>query len=211
MRIFLCFLFVATALVSVQAQPQRTRSGAWYFREGCSNTKVNGLGIALISGGYCDLGNRQVTNGIHLDIIGRGILPPIIYTTYEELEVFLDTLLVMQQINGLAISPGGLAFLGTVVNGINLSGLNTMTGKTNGISTGLILCYNLRVNGIAVGGINFSEKEMNGLQIGGWNKATNLRGLQIGLFNRTKNLKGVQIGLWNKSGKRALPLLNFQF
>lgn len=219
---FPCLLAVLCA-ISLQAQTQKY--GAWFFRQGCSKTTVNGLGLAIFSGGYCELGNRQVTNGIQIDLVGRGIIPPIIYTAIEELEVHRDTLLVLQKINGIAISPGGIGFLGAVINGVNLFGISTMTGKINGISIGGLLNYNLRHNGLAISLINGVDLKMNGLQIGGFNSAQTLhgvqigcvnftkkqRGLQIGLFNRSRKLKGIQLGLWNISDKRSLPFLNFQF
>jgi hypothetical protein len=225
--------------LSVSVHAQSKKYGAWYFQEGCSKTTVNGLGLAIISGGYCEQDSRQVTNGIQFDILGRGIIPPIIYTTLEEMEVYQDRLRVMQKVNGLAVSPGGLAFMGTLVNGVNLFGISTMCGKVNGISAGGLLSYNLWTNGISISLINGVHNKMNGLQIGGTSTAGDIngvqiagvssaermhglqigavnitekhRGVQIGLFNKAKDLKGVQIGLWNKCGKRSLPFLNFQF
>ena len=149
-------------------------------------------------------------NGISFEIIGLGLLLPIVPSSliYDEDEEFykdknnMDSLVNSYSfpkylINGLAISPGGVAGYDLYLNGVNLSGLNTLTGKMNGVS--LCLMFNISgvVNGVSIGGIG--------------NNSIQTKGLQIGVFNKTKRLRGFQMGLWNVNNKRSLPLINWNF
>ncbi len=209
------FIFLFALFLAETIQAQRTRNVAWYIPSSCATNRINGLAIGPICGAFqcdgSDVPESQCVNGIQLELLGQGFVPPILYFNYEAWEAYLGDVPFEHKINGIVISLGGYAGLGKVVNGINLSGLNTETSRINGLSTGLIFCFNQRVNGISIGGINLTDTT-NGVQVGLLNTSENkLNGLQIGLFNKAKNLKGVQIGLWNKSDKRALPLLNFQF
>ena len=206
------FYFFLLALLSLEpVEAQSTRNGAWYIPSSCATNKINGLAIGPICGAFqCEdreLSVSQCINGIQLEFLGQGIIPSIFYFNYEAWEAYLEDVPFEHKVNGIVISVGGYAGLGTVVNGINLSGLSTQTSRINGISTGLFSCFNQRVNGISIGGINLTDTT-NGIQAGLINSTENkLRGLQIGMFNHAKKLKGVQIGLWNKSDKRSLPFL----
>lgn len=180
--------------------------------------------------------HQQTINGLDVEI-GPGILIPLaggcegcgngFFNNGSE-QVEVDTLPIFRTvINGMVLSPGGIFGETVKVNGINISGVTTMTGEVNGITIGGFLGnMNRFVNGVSIGGLGNESiqtnglqiactvaitKRMRGLQISLYNRAKNLKGLQIGFVNKSQKMKGVQIGLWNKSDKRALPFLNFQF
>lgn len=223
---FLLLLSYSVIVLSSPAQAQKTRNLAWYTPSSCTTSKINGLAFGLLTGCLRDPNEDylQVINGLDLEIFGTGFLLPLaggydasgngfFYKGWEQEET--DTVCVFYTIvNGLAVSSGGIAGDDVKVNGINIAGLYTMTGKVNGICIGgLLRNINRFVNGVCIGGLFRNESiQTNGIQIGGFfNASKRIRGVQIGLINQTKDLKGVQIGLWNTCGRRSLPLLNFQF
>ncbi len=169
----------------------------------------------------------QTINGLDIENIGVAFFLPLAGGNGKNDDSWPEEAMPRQTVNGVVISPGGFGGIGTVVNGLNLSGVNNYTDKVNGLTTGLLLCFNRRVNGLSIGGVfgNISavvkgvqvgglmngSTEMNGLQIGVINEASFLKGLQIGLVNRATSMQGVQIGFINMSGKRTLPFINLGF
>lgn len=217
---FFCFLIIYQ---NTTAQNLKERSGVRYIP--VYNTKVNGIAGGLIINGLREPNDSTVStivNGLSIELLGLGLLLPIvpsspIYTDADSLynsEVFVDSVVESYNspryiINGLLLSPGGVAGYDVEVNGANISGLNTLTSKVNGISTSIMFHISGIVNGVAIGGIANSAIQIKGLQISIFNEAIKVQGLQIGLFNSTKFLKGVQIGLWNKNSRRRLPIINW--
>ena len=199
------------SISSAYGQINKERNIFWYIPS--PDTRINGIAIGpMIQSLELDFDTNlnTVVNGISFEIIGLGLLLPIAPSSpiYDEDDEFykdknnLDSLVKSYShpkylINGLAISPGGVAGYDVYVNGLNLSGLNTFTGKMNGVS--LCLMFNISgvVNGVSIGGIG--------------NNSIQTKGLQIGVFNKTKRLRGFQIGLWNVNNKRSLPLINWNF
>lgn len=189
------------------------------------NKTVNGIGIGIFMNGV--FGDTKVDsskiNGLSIEIIGVGVGLPLapsspIYTESEEFYLNDDNLASAIRaydksvftVNGLSISPGGLAGHDINMSGFNISGLNTLTGKMNGVSVSILFNLSGVVNGISIGSLNETMKT-HGLQIGFINHTTQLKGIQLGLFNKTIHLKGFQIGLWNKNNKRGLPIINWDF
>lgn len=213
MRTLFALLMILGVLSTAQAQQQKNRFGAWFLPSAFKSKHIYGLAIGPFSNCLqCEKNERQTTYGIHVEIPGQGLVPPIFYYNSEAWDAYysIPDSLMEQKINGLAIAPGGLARLGIVVNGINLSGLNTETSKVNGISTALIFCFNQRMNGLSLGGINYAQST-HGVQLGVLNISEKARGLQLGLLNSANNFNGLQIGLWNYNGKRGFPFINFKF
>ncbi len=234
MRTFFCFLFVFNVLVSVRAQS--TRNLAW-FVPSCKVERINGLALGAWTGCMNKGAPQQVINGLDVEI-GLGFLMPLagfcegcsngFFNNGSE-QVEVDTLPIFRTVvNGMVLSPGGVFDETIKVNGINISGISTMTGEVNGITIGgffrnmnhfvngasiggVLLGESIQINGLQLGVIGTDTKRMRGLQISLFTRAKYLKGVQIGLVNKSQKMKGVQIGLWNKSDKRALPFLNFQF
>lgn len=187
------------------------------------NKTIKGIGIGLSLNGTSKTIDYSVIKGLNIEIIGLGIILPIvpsspIHTKSEEFyadKQSLDSVIrtydsSTYKIKGISISPGGVAGSNINIDGLNLSGLNTLVGKMNGVSTALMINYSGVVNGISIGFINETLKT-HGLQLGFFNTTTQLKGLQIGFFNYAQHLKGFQIGLWNKNPKRKLPFVNWNF
>ncbi len=189
------------------------------------STRISGVAEGLTINGLREPNDSTVStivNGLSIELLGFGLLLPIvpsnpIYTDADSLynsELFLDSIVKSYNspryiINGLLLSAGGAAGYDVEVNGANISGLNTLTSKVNGISTSIMFHISGVVNGVAIGGIANSTIQIKGLQISIFNEAIKVQGLQIGLFNSTKFLKGVQLGLWNKNSRRRLPIINW--
>jgi hypothetical protein len=177
-----------------------------------TNVKVNGMAAGLIinNSDIPSGSTLTIVNGLNFELIGLGtILPlvgsdPLIPFELEGKNIypFLESLIVDAKksktyiINGLSVSPGGLAGPDIHLNGINISGLNTLTAQTNGFSAAILINMN---------------KVMHGVSIACFNASLEQKGLQIGLTNTTNKLRGFQIGLWNTNEKRSLPFINWNF
>lgn len=191
------------------------------------NTRINGIAIGLLINSFKSTDDNILTtqvNGVSLEIIGTGLFLPIGGSDpiYSEPDSIYNNLTLVDsitkiytcgkyQINGFAISAGGVAGYDVLVNGVNLSVINTLTARLNGFSTAVMFNMSWIMNGVSVGLIGNQTLKTNGVQIGFFNKTTVLNGLQLGVFNQTRHLKGVQIGLWNNNGKRKLPIINWKF
>ena len=105
-------------------------------------------------------------------------------------EIEFDKKIYGLQIKGLVMDDR------SIVNGLNISWVGNIGGKTNGIIISPI------VNVSDVVGLTVAPMGNHGFYC---------RGVQIGLFNSCDNLKGFQVGLWNKNQKRKLPIINWAF
>lgn len=176
------------------------------------NTKVNGIGIGLMINSLKFEGDTTTTriNGLNVELVGVGFFAPLAPSNplipdevkIEQIAPILDSLIIEAtqpkpyKINGLNISLGGLAGHEIQLDGLNISGIATLTSKTNGVSIAILMNLNKVMHGISAGFIN---------------QCLEHKGLQIGVFNQSEKTKGIQIGLWNKNEKRSLPLINWSF
>ncbi len=176
------------------------------------NTQVNGIGLGVIMMSFKYDGDSTTTkiNGFNFELLGFGIFGPLVSgnplipydLTINQISPVLDSLILetkklkAYKVNGLNISIGGLAGNDIQMNGLNISGISTLTARSKGVSIALIMNMN---------------KVMHGVSFGIFNQSLEHKGLQIGLFNRSEKTKGIQIGLWNKNEKRALPFINWRF
>lgn len=176
------------------------------------NTKVNGIGIGLMINSLKFESDTTTTriNGLNVELVGVGFFAPLAPSNplipddvkIEQIAPILDSLIIEAKqpkpykINGLNISLGGLAGHEIQLDGLNISGIATLTSKTNGVSIAILMNLNKVMHGISAGFIN---------------QCLEHKGLQIGLFNQSEKTKGIQIGLWNKNEKRSLPLINWNF
>lgn len=189
------------------------------------NSITNGVSVGLFQFG--DSLNVK-SNGLRIELIGPGILLPIIPASpvIEDEDQFNSFVKDKRTeiINGINISGGGTT-VDAKINGINLALIGTLITESNGVSATLLINCSQRHNGIQLGAFTCSHKtngvqfglifnetiNSNGIQIGGVNQSKKFTGLQISLFNKTEKLKGIQLGLWNVNEKRKLPFFNWNF
>ena len=205
-------IFILLFIISIHTNGQiaKNRYVAWVTPS--INSRINGLSVGLMINSLKSNDSilTTIVNGLNTEIVGVGFFLPLTPTNpiyFENREFYnnienVDTIIrsyayVKYKINGLNCSLGGLGGHDIHVNGINLSGINTLTEKTNGISA----CALMNVTAVA-NGVSFAILINNTMQT---------KGLQIGLFNETKKLRGIQIGLWNRNEKRNLPIINWNF
>ncbi len=176
------------------------------------NTKVNGIGLGLMINSLKYEGDSVTTiiNGLNLEIIGAGFFGPIVPSNplvpygwnIDRIAPILDSLIFEAKlpkpykVNGLSLSFGGLAGHQVHFNGLNISGISTITSYSKGVSVATLFNMNSVMHGLSVGFINHSLEH---------------KGVQIGVFNRSEKTKGIQIGLWNQNEKRSLPFINWRF
>jgi hypothetical protein len=174
-----------------------------------SNLTTYGLSIGIASGAKEITNNK--TNGIRLELIGLGLLVPIIPQSpiiSSDKELHPDS--VSEEINGLNLSATG-SVCNCRINGVSVGYVGEIVYQVNGFSATAIMNF-VQVHYGIQGAFLYSENyKMNGLQISAFNNSTHTKGLQIGLINSSTDLRGFQIGIWNKNGKRALPIVNWQF
>lgn len=198
--------------LTFQAHGQITenRSIVWVIPS--VNTRINGLAGGLMINSFKDnhTGLTTEINGLNFEFIGIGFLLPIVPSSpiYSESDSFKDDIKNMDSlinsynyskycINGVSISAGGIGGHDININGLNISGINTLTGMMNGFSACILINISGVVNGVSIGGLV--------------NNTIQSKGLQIGLFNKTTRLRGFQVGLWNENEKRCLPIINWNF
>jgi hypothetical protein len=205
-------LTVLTLFVLFQTQGQITKRRNLIWVLPSVDTKINGIagGLALTSFKDNDSQPTTIVNGLSVELIGLGLLVPLapshpFYGENDKLlanETHLDSTIATYsrekyRVNGISISSGGVAGNDIAVNGLNISGLNTLTAKTNGLSICVFANFSAILNGVSIAGL--------------YNSSLQTKGLQVGLFNTTKRLRGFQIGLWNKNEKRQAPFINWNF
>src|SRR5882762_6206479 len=201
----------------------KTRLPIWTFNT--TDTKVYGLSVGYTT---TDKIQNVNSNGLKFELIGRGILLPLIGSTplaeSDSAHYAIMQAPYAEKINGINLSPLGTG-CDCKVNGLNVYGVGSIIRQVNGISASLVMnfaevqngiqgsifsnyTYNLNGVQLAFAG-NTNTGTVKGLQISSMNSTRDLVGLQIGIYNKTTKIKGVQIGLWNVNGKRKRPILNF--
>jgi hypothetical protein len=164
----------------------------------------------------------QTVNGLNLEAspISLALVTTSINVPFEAIVVGIDGDYIANaafledqtptyiKIKGLNVSSGG--FLGGgEVSGMNIGVLSAMN-KMSGVSIGGVQSTK-KFDGLCIAALANLAESGKGAQIGISNVSKNHKGIQLGLFNHSKNLKGIQFGLWNTNGKRALPIVNWQF
>jgi hypothetical protein len=178
-----------------QVEKRKNYFPIWTFHQ--QNINIHGMSIGLLS--FNDEPRYTNTNGIKLELIGMGILIPLIPSSpiVENDSAFIK----------LAQEP-----LSEKINGLNLSATGSVCHcLTNGLTAGFIGQIHHQVNGISTSLLMSFTQKHNGIMMAMFNDAYYMKGLQIGLVNNGYNLKGLQIGLWNVNQRRKLPLINWNF
>jgi len=203
-------LFIMNFSVLLCGQISKTRNIAWVMPS--KDTRINGIAGGLIINSLKETDSILTTeiNGLTLELLGVGLLLPIAPSDplfFEPKDFYkndgnVDSIVnnynfAKYRANGIVLSGGGIAGHNININGLNLSIINTLTGKMNGLSASLVFNISGVVNGVSIGGLA--------------NRTIQTKGLQIGIFNTTKRLRGIQIGLWNVNEKRSLPIINWNF
>ena len=159
----------------------------WTYHQKNANTH----GISLGLGSFKQSMNNY-TNGLKIELIGMGVLLPLIpKSPIASSEIEYENLMktpISERINGIVISGAG-----TVCD-----------CTTNGINIGLIGHSNRKLNGISIALVMNIAQKNNGIQISAFNESFYMNGLQVGLTNYSYNTNGIQIGLLNTSKKKHL-------
>jgi hypothetical protein len=187
---------------------------------------INGISFGI---GTARTQQRNVnTNGIKIELIGAGIIVPLIPESplmqNASGSPSNSAIPISEHINGIVLSASGTV-CDCVTNGIVVGFIGHINQEVNGISAAGMLNYSQINNGVQIATLN-SAHIMNGLQIGFGNSANYVKGLQVafmanasedakgvqvGIYNKAKKLRGFQVGLWNVNQKRKLPLINWAF
>jgi hypothetical protein len=196
----------------------------WTFHQDSIN--IHGLSVGFWT---AEKKRYTNTNGIKLELIGIGILIPIIPSSpianSDSSFVKLVTKPLSERINGLNLSSTGTVCHSCLTNGVAAGAVGQVNGQVNGFSTLLMMNFVQKQNGFVIAGFN-EAYIINGIQVGLsnyghktkgiqmaviGNGSKQMTGLQIGLFNRAEKLRGIQIGLWNVNQKRKWPFINWNF
>jgi hypothetical protein len=226
-KVTMKFLTLIFFLFSIEANSQSLKIRNILGVIPAHNTQINGLAIGLPINALTPKNDSTIetrVNGLCIELIGLGLVLPMVGSDpilTEKPEVYQNPVLVDSilnlktienyKINGVVISGGGLAGHNIAVNGLNISILNTLTSKTNGLSAVAMFNMCKVMNGVSISLLGNSSIKTKGVQIGIFNTSIILNGLQIGVFNSTNQLKGIQFGLWNKNSKRKLRIINWSF
>ena len=189
---------------------QRHYFPAWTFH--AKNARIHGLSLGFVN---LDRGPKNtVTNGVRAELLGLGILIPMMP---QSPVVASDSALLKtygeqpyEKVNGLNLSVSG-SLCNCVINGGSAGYIAQIIRKVNGVSAALAINIVQLSNGIQVAAMFTDSYRNNGLQAGCFNNGVYNKGLQVGIINHSAELRGIQIGLWNRNGRRAMPLLNWQF
>lgn len=223
-NILIILFLILTISLYGQIDKRKNYLPIWTFHQ--NNINIHGTSIGLWT--FNSEPRHTNTNGIKIELIGIGILipliprSPIIETDSAFIKLTKEPL--SERINGLNLSASGSA-CHCLTNGLTAGYIGQIHFQVNGLSTSLFMNFTQKHNGVMTALFN-DAYYMNGLQIGfsnnGYktkglqigvlgNNADEMKGVQIGLFNKSKKLKGLQIGLWNVNQKRKLPLFNWNF
>jgi hypothetical protein len=203
-------LFLSTFLLSFsQTDKRKNIFPIWTFHQDSIN--IHGVSIGLFS--FDGKPSSTYTNGVRIELIGVGLIIPLIpkspIAENDSSFLKLKQQPISERVNGINLSATGTA-CNCLINGVSLGLIGQITFQINGFSSSLFMAYSQIHNGIQIAAFTGSYY-MNGLQIGVSNYANYANGLQIGLFNYSENLKGLQIGLWNVNQKRKFPIINWSF
>ncbi len=219
--LLLCLSF--NQLSFAQKSKRKNYFPAWTYHKKDINIHGIAVGIGTISN---DLRNTN-TNGIKIEILGAGILVPLIprspvAETDSEFEK-KATEPISERINGISLSATGTV-CDCITNGINTGLVGNINYQVNGITASAFMNFAKKhnglqfamfnesyyFNGLQIGLSNYGAKA-GGLQVGVGNFGRETKGIQIGILNKTKKLRGLQFGIWNVNEKRKLPIINWQF
>jgi hypothetical protein len=206
-QLFLSSLILAYS--SLLAQEKKNYFPIWSFHQ--NNININGISIGL--GSFNFEPKNTNTNGIKIELIGAGIVAPLIPgTPTSSSDSSFNSYMAKsrsEKISGLNIAGFG-SFCDCQINGLLVGFIGHISTEVNGVSGAILMNYSESHNGLQIA--MFTETfKMTGLQFGLRNNANKTKGVQIGLFNNGGKMKGVQIGLWNENEKRSLPLVNWDF
>ncbi len=203
----LSLLLIFASLINLKAQKKEHYFPIWTFQQ--SDITIDGISIGLASG-IKEIQNTT-TNGIKLEIIGVGLLVPLMpMSPIREDDSILNSTIISEKINGLNLSFTGSA-CDCEINGISAGFVGEILYKVNGVSATFAINIVQIHNGIHLAAIFSENFKIKGLQVAFYNGSKHTKGLQLGVFNSSQDLRGIQIGLWNKNGKRSLPIINWQF
>lgn len=193
--IFILFLNITNSSLG-QVKPRKSHFPIWTFHQ--DSIDINGLSVGILT--YNDKPMFTNTNGIKFELIGMGILFPLIPRSpiVENDSSFLKLKLepFSERINGLNLSTTGTG-CHCLTNGLNAGFIGQINYQVNGISVSFLGILNQKHNGVMASLFN-EAYYINGLQIGLSNFGSRAKGLQIGLLgNESKEIKGLQIGLSN--------------
>lgn len=174
-----------------------------------SNVKIKGLAIGPFQFSHNEEDKLEIS-GVGLELVGLGLFVPLVgshplrpyYEDRKDYNIALGSLIkdaktdINVLVKGVSLSLSGTAGGGHRIQGVNISGLNTLTSYSSGVAIAPMFCL---------------HKVMHGVSVGAINDAVEHKGLQIGLFNNSDRTRGFQIGLWNKNEKRSLPFINWNF
>lgn len=207
MKSILKILLLVFVVTSGKAQQRKNYFPCWSFHQ--KNANIHGISIGI--GSTLNNLKNTKTNGIRLELFGAGILVPLIpHSPITETDSSEYLYPISEKINGINISSSGTV-ADCVVNGLSIGAIGNIIYKVNGICVIGFLNFVHISNGIQFALVSTSNNKINGVQIGAVNESNHTRGLQFGLVNRSKDLRGMQFGIWNRNGRRALPIVNWQF
>lgn len=245
-------VFVLLTEIAIAQVEGRTRIVA---QTPALNTKIYGIGVGafLHDPKYDGDTTTTVVNGLNLELMGVGFIGPLVFShpivpkdmRHEQVFSIVDSLIsvtknnAFYKINGINLSLFGTAGENISINGLNVSGISSITSITNGMSLAFWMNMSAVMNGVSIGMFNRSldqrgiqmglfniSQKAKGLQIGLWHNMNSImdgvsigifnlslehNGLQVGIINKSERTKGIQIGLWNENEKRSLPFINWNF
>jgi hypothetical protein len=206
----------------------------WAFKQ--KKNEVNGLSIGVAA--FADDEEKRNVTGLKIEVIGMGILLPLIpKSPIVENDSLLKSIKKndIQHINGLSLSGSG-SICNCFINGFSTGLIGQLNYKVNGLSVSAAMNFaqihnglqaamfteSFKTNGLQTGisngsynlngaqiGLLNSSNDLKGLQLGLINKSRSHLGIQLGLFNFTSKINGLQLGFWNVNTKRSLPFFNF--
>lgn len=199
-------LFTTSSYGQVEVGKKRNYIPAWTFQQ--DNINIHGISVGLFPAAKESKGTS--TNGVRLELIGPGIVLPLIrgslLATTEKEFAELNKMPLSEKVNGLNLSGG--TFCQCKANGLTVSAIAQNYVQVNGVATSLFLNISQKHNGVMAALVNDAFR-MNGLQLGFRNKSIEMKGVQVGLINKSGKLTGIQLGLWNVNAKRKLPIVNW--
>lgn len=225
LRVFLLVVFFLSSFVSVsQERKKRNIFPIWTYHR--KNTNIHGLSLGAFT--VFDEPRKVKTNGIKLELIGVGLLLPMIpqspIVTTDSNYINWMRSEASERINGINLSVsgsvcecktngiviGGYAQIHREINGLSASLVMNLIQKQSGLQLAILSNETFKLRGAQFGLANWGYKA-NGLQVGAYNYSDQMKGTQIGIYNKAKKLRGFQIGLWNVNHKRKLPFINWNF
>lgn len=201
--VIVLLLLILSGLSNAQQQTNaqrryKVRNVFWYTPGGAK--EINGLALGIQATNFNE--TQLTINGLNID---AGLVALMAWPEAIGTQIRFGKKRVDEELYKRDSTPPE-----TAVNGISISFGGELSCGINGIGINAGVLYAPYINGISFTGLVSACGSFKGIVIGGFsNVAVQGVGLQIGLINNCKKLKGLQIGLWNRSGKRALPFINW--